>query len=262
MNPVLARHFRGSPFSRSLQGIDVDELLELGRELLADQPRTRAELSPHLSARWPEVDPNSLAYGVSYLEPIVQVPPRGLWRQRGQARWTTAAAWLGDQPGRASIDDVVPRYLSAFGPASVADIQAWSGLTGLDRVIDRQQLRTFRDGQGRELLDVPDAPLPHPDTPAPPRFLAPFDNAILSHADRARIVDPEHRRVVNQDRLMRAFLVDGFVAGTWRLDGATLYINPLRPLRDADREALTEEARRLRCFLLPEAADTGVHFER
>jgi hypothetical protein len=262
MSSVLARHFRGSPFSRSLRGVDVDELLSLGRELLAERPRTRAELSPRLSARWPTVDPTSLAYGVSYLEPIVQVPPRGLWRQSGQARWTTAAAWLGDQPVQASVNDLVPRYLAAFGPASIADIQAWSGLTRLDRAIEREKLHTFKDERGRELLDVPDAPLPHPDTPALPRLLAPFDNAILSHADRARIIDPEHRKVLNRDRLMRAFLVDGFVAGTWRLDGATLYLKPLRPLRDADREALTDEAKRLRGFLLPDAANHGVQFER
>jgi hypothetical protein len=262
MSPVLARHFRGSAFSRSLQGVDVDELLSLGRALLAERPRTRAELGPHLSARWPDVDPTSLAYGVSYLEPIVQVPPRGLWRQSGQARWTTAAAWLGDMADGASIDDLVTRYLAAFGPASVADIQAWSGLTGLARAIDRQKLRSFRDERGRELLDLPEAPLPDADTPAPPRLLAPFDNAILSHADRSRIIDAEHRKILNRDRLMRAFLVDGFVAGTWRLGGANLYIKPLRPLHNADREALTEEARQLRGFLLPGATDNGVEWVR
>ena len=187
-----------------------------------------------LAEQWPGVDRTSLAHAVSYLEPLVQVPPRGLWRQGGQARWTTAGAWLGGQrlDAEPAMEDLVLRYLAAFGPATVKDIQAWSGLTRLSEVIDRlrERLRVFHDQDGRELLDVPDGPLPDPDTPAPARFLPPFDNAILSHADRGRIVAPEHRDAVSGDRLLRTFLVDGFVAGTWRLDGATLRVLPIWPL--------------------------------
>jgi len=125
-------------------------------------------------------------------------------------------------------------------------------------VLERQrdQLRSFQDEQARELLDVPDGPLPDPDSPAPPRFLAAFDNAILAHADRGRIVAPDVRRAVNRDRLMRTFRVDGFVAGTWQLAGTTLRIRPARPLRDGDRRALTQEAERLLEWMVPAATHT------
>ena len=255
--PVLARNFGGTQFSKAIVDVDLERLLKRGRELLTDKPHSRAELAQLLAADWPGVDRTSLAYAVTYLEPIVQVPPRGLWRQSGQARWTTAAAWLGDElGGEPSADDLFVRYLAAFGPATVNDVQAWSGLTKLSEVADRlrARLRVFRDERGRELLDVPDGPLPDPATPAPPRFLAPFDNAILSHEDRSRIIAPEHRATVSGDRLLRTFLVDGFVAGTWRLDGATLHVQPIRVLSAGDRDAVVEEGERLVAFL---GADRG-----
>jgi hypothetical protein len=260
MDRVLARGFGSSPFSREMAGIDLSELLALGRELLGEEPRTRGELGALLAARFPG-DPTALAYAVSYLEPLVQVPPRGLWRRGGKARWTTPRAWLGQQPReQSSLEDLVLRYLGAFGPATVQDIQVWCGLTQLRQVVDalRERLRTFDDEQGRELLDVPDGPLPDPETPVPPRFLPPFDNAILSHADRARILDAHDREVVNRDRLMRTFLVDGFVAGTWQLNIAGLVVRPFRALPDADRRALEDEARRLVAFLAPEDPALGV----
>lgn len=261
MSPVLARGFSASPFSKAVAGVDLDELLLLGRRLLGEGPRTRAELGPLLAQRWPGVDAGSLAYAVSYLTPVVQVPPRGLWRQTGAARWTAAELWLGWKLyGGSTADALIPRYLAAFGPATVADIQAWSGMTGLAAAVARQRerLRSFEDEQGRELLDLPGAPLPDPDTPAPPRFLAPFDNAILSHADRSRIVATEDRAAVNGERLMRTFLVDGFVAGTWRLEGATIHISPIRRLAKKDLSALRGEAHRLLAFVLPDAAKTEV----
>jgi len=262
MSPVLARNFASSPFSKQLAGVDVDQLLAIARRLLAEQPSTRAEAGSLLAERWPEVDPTSLAYAVSCLEPIVQIPPRGLWRQSGQARWTTAKAWLGHQDNRdTSPEHLILRYLAASGPATVQDIQTWSGLTGLRPVIDEQRdkLRRFEDGHGRALLDIPDGPLPDPDTPAPPRFLPPFDNAILAHADRTRIIPPEHRQAISNDRLMRTFLLDGYVAGNWQLDGTTLHIHPIRPLPDAERQALEEEAIRLAAFLTPDNAEPDVH---
>jgi hypothetical protein len=248
VSPVLASAFKGSPFSKSIGGVDLSELLLHGRELLTDQPRSRAELGPLLAERWPGIDPTALAYAVSYLEPIVQVPPRGLWRQSGQARWMSAPAWLeSDIDAQPSLEELVLRYLAAFGPASVQDVRAWSGLSGIAQIIDsqRDRLRSFRDSMGRELFDVLDGPLPDPDTPAPPRFLPPFDNAILSHADRVRIIPGECRDAVNRDRLMRTFLVDGFVAGTWRLEGPTLHVHRMRPLAHKELRAVIDEAERL-----------------
>jgi hypothetical protein len=260
--PVLARLYTGSPFSKAAAaaGADPERLTGLARELLAEKPRTRAELGPLLAQHWPGADPAALAYAATITEPLIQVPPRGLWRQGGAARWTTAAAWLGPSPeDQPAADDLIPRYLAAFGPASVADIQAWSGLTRLAQAVDRQRDRlvSYRDEQGRELFDVPGAPLPDPAARVPVRFLAPFDNVILSHADRSRIVDPAHREFISHDRLLRTFLVDGFVAGTWQLDGGTLHIRPLHPLPAAQRDALAEEAARVLAFLAPGASGPG-----
>jgi hypothetical protein len=261
MRVVLARTFKGSAFSKALAGIDLEEVLTVGQDLLAQQPRTRVELGALLAQRWPDADATALGSAVSFLTPLVQVPPRGLWQRSGAARGTTAQAWLETKldvepaPG-----EVVLRYLAAFGPATVNDIQAWCGLTRLRPVTDglRDRLRTFRAENGNELLDVADAPLPDPQAPAPPRFLPPFDNAILGHADRSRIIAPEHRDLVYRDRLMRVFLIDGFVAGTWRIDDATLYIRPIVTISKLDRGSLVEEGERLLAFVAPDAASPDV----
>jgi hypothetical protein len=156
---------------------------------------------------------------------------------------------------------MVARYLGAFGPASVADVQTWSGLTRLGEVVDRLRpgLRTFRDEQGRELFDLPDAPRPDPGTPAPVRLVAEFDNLILSHADRTRVIsDLGRQRIATPNGVFPGtVLVDGFAAGMWRITrsrgSAVLTIEPFGPLPDADRDAVTAEARRLLVFAAPEA---------
>src|SRR4051794_15213410 len=144
---MAATRFVGSPFGRGLEGVDLDELLELGRTLVEEEPRTRAELRPLLAERWPDRKPDDLVYAISYLLPLLQVPPRGLWKRSGQARLTTSDAWIGRTETDAALDDMVLRYLRAFGPASVADIRMWSGLSGLHGAIDRlrPRLRVFED---------------------------------------------------------------------------------------------------------------------
>jgi len=261
LDAFLARSFAGSPFARNLTGIDPAQLLAAGGRLRHPGPRGPAQLGAILGERWPERDKISLAYAVSYLEPLVQVPPRGLWGASGQATWTTAGAWLGRPIATDTApDEMVLRYLSAFGPSTSSDIQAWSGLTGLKTVIERlrPQLRGFRDEKGRELLDLPGAPLPDPETPAPPRLLPEFDNLILAHADRSRVVADEHRGVVGTS----FFLVDGFVEGTWKVvrsrAKATLQLNPFRPLTKVESTALIGEAARLLDFSLPEIESRSV----
>ena len=224
---------------------------------------TGQQLRAALAERFPGLHAPALAYACRCLLPLVQVPPRGVWGKTLQVTSTPVESWLGRPLSSvASLDEVVLRYLAAFGPASVGDIQAWSGLTRLREVSDRlrEQLRSFEDEQGRELLDVRGAPLPDPDTPAPPRFLPPFDNAILSYDDRSRIIAREDRDIVYRDRLMRTFLVDGFVAGTWQSDGSALWVQPIRTLSDDDRSALAEEGRRLLEFIAPEGAAPQVRF--
>jgi len=206
---------------------------------------------------------------VRCLAPLVQVPPRGLWGGSAQTTHTTVEAWLGRPLDPSpSIDRMVLRYLAAFGPATVADVQRWSGLTGLREVAERLRpgLRTARDERGRELLDLPDAPLTDPDTPAPPRFLPEYDNVALSHADRTRIVPEAAARLAS--RVMgvgdAVVLVDGFGAATWRLlrerDAATLRIRPFEQLDDGDAAAVTEEGGRLLGLLAGDAATREVRW--
>jgi hypothetical protein len=261
VQPVLERSFASAPFD--IQGIDRRALLEAGRSLLAERPLTRPELGAALARRWPKHDPPSLAQAITYLVPVVQVPPRGLWDSSGAARWSLAETWLAGAPGAAgSREAVILRYLAAFGPATVRDIQTWSGLTRLAEVVDRvrRQLRTFRDERGAELFDLPNAPRPDPDTPVPPRFLPEYENLLLSHADRSRFLPGGERVPLPPGLGARSgtLLVDGFVRATWsiRRRGATaiLQIEPFGRL--TNREAIREEGARLLGFA---AADAGEH---
>ena len=245
-------------YRRELAGVDLDELAAAGRELLADgEPRTMSDVARALAERWPASAPRPLAEMVlSALVPVVQVPPRGVWRERAGVRNVALAGWLGrepDPPGPDGADPVgralVRRYLAAFGPAATADVRAWSGLAGLPAAVAamRDELVTFRDERGRELLDLPDAPRPHPDTPAPVRFLPAFDNALLGYDDRSRIVDDAHRGVSVAGT--RVVLVDGRVAATWTVEAGTVAVTPLRRLTRAERTAVADEAGPLAAFL-------------
>jgi hypothetical protein len=268
--PVLARGFT-SPFGKGLAGADVAEVAAAGLELLAERPRTRAELSELLAPRWPAADPLALAYAVTMNTPLVQVPPRGLWGATGQATWAPAETWLNQKlDPTASRDAMALRYLAAFGPATVADVRTWSGLTGLREVIERlrPRLRTFRDERGRELLDVPDAPLPDPDTPAPPRFIPEYDNLVLSHADRSRMFNGLGPGApFPRGRALGALLVDGFYRANWHLAEeagvATLIIDRFKRQPDEGSDTVDEiiaEAIRLLAFLAPDAAERRVEF--
>ena len=258
--PLLARVFR-TAFGRAVAGIEVDAVIAAGRAALAEQPRSRAELRPALAERWPGTEAAALAQAVTFNLPLVQIPPRGLWRQPGQARWELTERWLGapldPQP---SADALVLRYLAAFGPATTGDLRTWAGITGLPVVVERlrPRLRTFRDERGRELLDVPDGALPDPDTPAPPRFLPEYDNVTLSHEDRSRIVaDPGP---FPSGSLKGGLLVDGFYAAQWKLTGGTLEITaPTRPSRRR-RDEIADEGERMLAFLAPDADGRQVVF--
>lgn len=259
----LARHPEYAP---ALAGVDLDAVLAFARPLLAERPLTGGELRAAMAERFPEHDASALAYACRCRLAFVQVPPRGVWGRTAQVTSTTAESWLG-RPLAAdpSIDELVLRYLAAFGPATVADVAAWSRLTGLREVVERlrPRLAAFRDERGRELLDLPDSPRPDPDTPAPPRFLPEYDNLLLSHADRSRFVSDEQRarlsRVVGP--VHGTVLHDGGVCGVWRLDrdstgAATLVVNHVSPLTKRAMAALAAEGRRLLRFV---AADADTH---
>ncbi|MFF6994405.1 winged helix DNA-binding domain-containing protein [Streptomyces sp. NPDC008313] len=209
-------------FRKGLAGVDLDRLAAISRELVEAEPRTMKQLREALLVEWPDADPFALSVAARCRLPLVQVTPRGLWERAGQVALTTAEHWLG-RPAEPSPgpEAAVLRYLGAFGPASVKDMQAWAGMTRLRDAFERlrPRLLTFRDEHGVELFDLPDAPRPHEDTPAPPRFLPEFDNLLLSHADRSRVVPPEYKgRHWSGNQAYRTLLVDGFLAGLWRLD--------------------------------------------
>ncbi len=241
-----------SQFRRQMEGVDEAELLAAGRALLHEKPWLGADLGRALAPRWPGADPWVLQVVNRYHHALVQIPPRGLWRRSGRALHVLAEDWLG-RPLDAATDPApaLLRYLAAFGPASVADMRTWSGIAGLREVVERMrpELRTFTDERGRELFDVPDGAWADPDAPAPPRFLPLYDNAVLAHDDRARIVTPG---LPWEGRIGDAlFLVDGFVRGAWRFDrkAGTLRVGPLAPLAPGEREALAAEAEGLAALL-------------
>jgi hypothetical protein len=264
---ALERNFDGFTRKRITEA-QLAAAIAAARERLGEGPCTFAEIRALIAELLPDADHAALAYGVRTHIRLVAAPTDGRWCFSASAPYVLAEQFIGEPPAA----DKDPRglilsYLAAFGPASVADVQAWSGLAGLRPAVEalRPELRTFRDERGRELFDVPDGPLPDPGTPAPARVLADWDNTILSHDDRTRVIADEHRaRMVKAARVYAGFLLDGFVAGIWRIEKqkrtATLVIDPFRRLTKAEKAALAEEAEPLVRFVEPDAAGHGVAF--
>jgi hypothetical protein len=260
LQPVLDRT-AGSPyFTRNSAGLDPASLVAEGLDLLAGGTLPRKELARRLAERHPGRDGRILAGQVELHTPLVHGAATGAWGSwgnRSAVSVTPAESWLGQPMATAATataaKELVRRYLAAFGPATVKDVQAWCGLTRLGEVVAemRAELRRYSGPDGRELIDLADAELPDPETPAPVRLLPAFDNALLGHADRTRIISDEDRRWVmpGQARVRPTFLVDGRVHGTWSLDAGTLRLTPLRPLGVTDRADLEREADRLLRFV-------------
>lgn len=256
VQPVLERMHK-SVYGRHLDGIDRTELVDKGRAQLDAEPMTFDQLGKRLLESWPGRNPAALAMELRTHAALVQVPPRGIWGKGGVAAHATVEHWLvrsvDKEPNLAAM---IQRYLAAFGPASVLDVQTWSGLTRLASTLDamRHELAVFVDDNGRELFDLPEAPRPPGATPAPIRYLAEYDNTILSYADTTRIVSVEHRKrlMTNNGIVHGTFLVDGFVRGSWKIKRekgrATLVVTPFAPLSSDDRKALEAEGARLLQF--------------
>jgi hypothetical protein len=267
---VVERSHNGA-FGRRMGGADLGELERAVREELDGEALPARELGRRLVARGIGEDVEAIGNATRVHVPLVQVPPRGVWGKSGQAKYATLEAWTGRSlEPNPSIDEVVLRYLTAFGPASVMDMQNWSGLTKLRDAFERLRARlvTFRDEAGRELFDLPDAPRPDPDVPAPVRFLGEYDNVLLGHADRRRIIprDFPWSEMLAPGRWVSNFLVDGLLRGTWWIErdgkrSATLAIRPFGELAPAEREELASEAERMLEFSEPEAAARDVRFE-
>ena len=261
LQPVLERMARAS-FGTRLAGVDQVELAEVASLLVAEQPLTFGELGRLLSDRWPQRPENALAQTARALVPMVQLPPRGVWGRSGRALHGLAADRI-DRPfaADAAPDRLVLRYLAAFGPATVADVQNWSGLTRLAEVVDRLRpsLRTDRAEDGRELLDRPDAPREEEDRPAPVRFLPQFDNVLLGHADRGRIVPAGAAALFGADYHWAPVLVDGMLRASWRLDRKVGVLHVRAPgLSKAEQAAVAEEGVALLGLLAPGAAGPDV----
>ena len=260
--PIMDRDLRtNSQHSKALAGFDREALESWSRALLEETPSTLAALRPQLAQRWPDRDPAALAHAVRDVLPLVQVPPRGLWGRSGQPVCTTLEHWTGSVLAEPDPERIVLRYLASYGPASVADAQAWSGLTRLGEVFDRlrARLRMFGGPDGVELFDLPDAPRPGGDVPAPVRILAPFDSLLLSHANRSRVFDDAYRRVLfTVNGIVKpTLLVDGSVAGHVALGAKKgeavadmTLLHALSPQARSDAEA---EAVRLLRFTYPAA---------
>jgi winged helix DNA-binding protein len=233
-------------------------------------PHSTTQLRAELAARFPQYDAAALAFACRNLLPLIQVPPRGLWSRSGQVVGTTPLAWLGrDLDSAPSVDDVMLRYVAAFGPATVQDAATWSRYTGLHEVFDRLggKLRTYHNEDGREYFDVPDAPLPDPATPAPVRFLPQYDNLLLSHKDRRRFIAKESEAMssiwMGRTGFVGTVLIDGTGAGMWRIDvpkrraaepakPATLTVTTIRRLATDDAADVEREGTRFLQFACPD----------
>jgi Winged helix DNA-binding domain len=218
------------------------------KRFLAGGPRRRKEVEEHLG--------REVAYGGGAYVDLVRVPPSGTWEQRRADLYGLAENWVGPNNADpdAGLELLVRRYLGGFGPAYRKDIADFA-MMPVSRIADtlaRMTLRRFRDEEGKELIDLPRAPLPDPDTPAPPRFLPVWDSTLLVHARRTQILPEEYRLLVFNVKLpqsVNTFLVDGQVAGTWRYENGRVELAPFAPLPRAARRDLEEEARSLAAFL-------------
>jgi hypothetical protein len=267
IQPVLTRGMKSILRDRAT-ALDVPALVASARAFFEEEPRTFTELRDHLMTLHPAGDERAMGFAVRTHLPLVQVPTAATWAFPADADFAVAEAWLGSPLGKdASPGALVLRYLAAFGPATVADAQAWSGLQGLREVMEalRPGLVTLRDERGRELFDLPDAPRPGEDTVAPTRFLPEFDNLIVSRAD-ARFVAEEHRSSIflSALRVLPTVLVDGFAAATWKVErkkaAATLVISPFAPLAKKTRAAVEDEASALLRFLEGDATTFAIDF--
>lgn len=245
--PILGKVFRTN-WAGGLAGVPVEDVVAVARELIAERPHTRKEVGDRLAARFPAAAPDSLGAAATMHLPVVQVAPRGEWGGSLQATWALAEDYLGAPlDPSSSLEDLMLRYLRAFGPATVGDARTWSRLTGLRPVFERlrPRLRTYRDERGRELFDVADGELADPDLPAPPRLLPQFDNVLLSHEDRSRV--GVERIPDLRARWTGHVLADGFHAGTW------LYADEVLTISAPPSDALEAEAVALLALIAPDA---------
>jgi len=250
------------------KGIDVPALVAAAREVFGKSPCTFATLRERLVARFPSLDERAMGYIVRMQVPLVLVPQGGVtWAWPGSAEFALADTWLGERVStEGPADPLVRAYLAAFGPASAKDLQTWSYVPRIEEALEalRPSLKVFRDPKGRELFDLAKAPRPSEDEPAPVRFLPEYDNLLLAHADRTRIVAEPHRKAMTTRNLVQpaTLLVDGLVAATWTVTAtkklATLTVHPFAKLPRAALPEIEAEGDRLLAFVEPQVTSRSV----
>ena len=264
LDDVMTRAMTGALKGRD-QGLDLAKVLPAAEQLLDQRPRTFNELRGELSKRFPKVNERALGYAVRTQLPLAMVPTDDDWGFPREAEFALSKVRL----RKPDANGLVLAYLAAFGPATAADIQRWSGMQGIRPVLEgmREQLVTFEAGK-RELFDLPGAPRPGADVEAPPRFLPDFDSLVLAHDDRTRVIADKHKpKIASRNlRIPAMVLWDGFATGTWRLERkrgvATVAMKPFGKLPAGAKKGLEPEALALAAFADPEAKDYAFTVER
>jgi len=266
IEPALIKGLR-SFHGRNIDGMTIPPLVEASIPFMDEKPRSMGELSDFLLTLEPERDREALNYTIRTYLPLVQVPPGGTWGVGSRASYTTAKNWLGTgEP--ADMSALFLRYLAGYGPASIKDFQTWTGMTKLSEAVEavKSQLQVFVDENGVQLYDLPDMPHPSAEIPVPMRFIPEYDNLLIAHADRTRILPEEHRKKVflTAGRVLNTFLVDGFVAGVWKIETkkqqAKLVITPFVMLSIDQQEAIITEGERLISFVADDAEIITIEF--
>jgi DNA glycosylase AlkZ-like len=268
LQPVLAGAM--SVLAERSEGVEPDEVVEAARTMMGDGPMTFTAIRAALSERFPGLNERALGYTTRMLVPLVMVPDGSRWGYPANAPFTLSDDWLRKRPAKNAVPEKLAlRYLAAFGPATPADFQTWSGLQKAKPLFEklRDDLVVLKDANGKDLYDVPDAPRPDEGTEAPVRYLPEFDNLLLSHTNRTRIIADEHKPAVftKNLRVKATYLVDGQVAGLWGTEvkrgAATLRLTPFGRLTKKVRAELEAEGTRLLEFLEPAAKSCAFDIE-
>ncbi|HEX5089171.1 MAG TPA: winged helix DNA-binding domain-containing protein [Nocardioides sp.] len=251
--PVHEREIRVSQAIGAARDVDREEFRARLSALLADGPMPQKAIGVALAEHFPDVPPTQLGQLARSVAPLVQCPPRGTWKGSGGVVYQHADRWLGLPAAEPDVEEIVRRYLRAYGPASAADVTAWSGVTGLAAVVkSMDDLVTLEDSKGKLLYDLPGMELADEDDEAPVRLLGQYDNVWLSHAGRDRVTDPESRKLwmgVNGGQASTVF-ADGMLVGLWRVtDGRVEILDTLRTLTRRERSELADEVDRVNALL-------------
>lgn len=266
IQPALARGLR-SFFGARAKGLDIERLIDIAKPYLeAEQPAIGA-LRDHLLKHMPNRDKQAMAYAVRSYLPLVQVPPSGTWGVGTRATYTTAESWLGPAEP-ADLGALFRRYLAAFGPASVMDFQTWTGMTSLKSQLAATltELVEYRDEAGKACFDLPELRIENADAPAPIRFLPEYDNILIAHKDRGRILPEAHRKkvFVSAGRVLGSVTIDGFVGAIWRVRRdkarATLLVSLFEAQTDGVKAAIESEGLALLRFIAEDAEDFKLEF--